>query len=605
MRKAETILHVIRDRGRRRLPLERVYRLLFNRELFLLAYGRIYRNAGAMTPGSTPETADGMSLRKIDHIIAQLRTERYRWTPVRRTYIPKKRSTKLRPLGLPSWSDKLLQEVIRLILDAYFEPQFSSSAHGFRPGRGCHTALRDIYHTWTGTAWFIEGDIKACFDSLDHTVLEAMLAEHIHDNRFLRLLRELLRAGYLEAWIYHRTLSGAPQGSIVGPILSNIYLSRFDQFVETQLIPQFTRGIRRCPNPVYERLRHQAGYLARTGRWAEAKALRKQRRALPSVDPFDPAYRRLRYIRYADDFLLGFCGPREEAEQIKQQLPQFLHTTLKLTLSEPKTLLTHARTTPARFLGYAIHVIQNDHLCDTTGRRATNGTIGLTLPVDIVQVACQRYMRHGKPNQRTQNIFDSDFSIIAQYQQEFRGFVAYYRLAYNLAAQATWFKHVMEQFLTKTLAAKYRISVPTVYQRYGAMLETPHGPRKGLCVTIVRDEKPPLVAQWGGISLARCVDAVLNDHPKPMWNARTELSLRLLAQRCELCGATDHIVVHHIRHLKDLKRKGRASRPAWVEKMAARRRKTLVVCERCHYTIHAGQADGKQTRTPNTGEPDA
>ena len=605
MRTAETILHVIRDRGRRRLPLERVYRLLFNRELFLLAYGRIYRNAGAMTPGSTPETADGMSLRKIDTIIAHLRAERYRWTPVRRTYIPKKRSAKLRPLGLPSWSDKLLQEVIRLILEAYFEPQFSPASHGFRPGRGCHTALREIYHTWTGTAWFIEGDIKACFDSLDHSVLEAMLAEHIHDNRFLRLLRELLRAGYLEAWTHHRTLSGAPQGSIVGPILSNIYLSRFDHFVETQLTPQYTQGARRRPNPEYERLKHRAGYLARMGRRAEARALRKQCRGLPSVDPHDPDYRRLRYIRYADDFLLGFCGPREEAEQIKHQLRQFLHQTLKLELSEPKTLLTHARTTPARFLGYAIHVIQNDQLCDATGRRATNGTIGLKLPVDIVQAACQRYMRCGKPVHRTQNIFDSDFSIIAQYQQEFRGFVAYYRLAYNLAPQGTWLKQVMEQSLTKTLAAKYRISVPTVYQRYGTMLETPQGPRKGLQVSIPRDEKPPLVAQWGGISLARCMEAVLDDQPKRIWNARTELSTRLLAQRCELCGATSNIVVHHIRHLKDLKRKGRAPRPAWMEKMAARRRKTLVVCETCHHAIHAGQADGQQIRTSNTGEPDA
>jgi hypothetical protein len=225
--------------------------------------------------------------------------------------------------------------------------------------------------------------------------------------------------------------------------------------------------------------------------------------------------------------------------------------------------------------------------------------------VDIVQAACRRYMRHGKPVHRTQNIFDSDFSIIAQYQQEFRGFVAYYRLAYNLAPQGTWLKHVMEQSLTKTLAAKYRISVPAIYQRYGTMLETPQGPRKGLQVTIPRDEKPPLVAEWGGISLARCVEAVLDEVPKRMWNARTELSTRLLAQQCELCGATSNIVVHHIRHLKDLKGKGRVPRPAWVEKMAARRRKTLVVCETCHHAIHAGQADGQQTRTFNTGEPDA
>jgi group II intron reverse transcriptase/maturase len=593
MRTAETILHVIRERGRRKLPLERVYRLLFNRELYLLAYGRIYRNAGALTPGATAETADGMSLRKIDRIIDQLRHERYRWIPVRRVYIPKKRSSKVRPLGLPSWSDKLLQEVIRLILEAYFEPQFSPNAHGFRPQRGCHTALRDIYHTWTGTAWFIEGDIAAFFDSLDHTILAAMLAEHIHDNRFLRLVHELLKAGYLEHWAYHATLSGAPQGSLIGPILSNIYLARLDQYVETVLIPQYTRGIRRRPNLAYEKVSHRAKYLARMGRTAQAALLRKQRRRLPSIDPGDPAYRRLHYARYADDFLLGFCGPRDEAEMIKQQLTAFLRDTLKLELSAAKTLITHARTTSARFLGYEISVIHNDALCDQTGRRATNGTIGLKVPVDIIHAKCRRYMRHGKPIHRTECIFDTDFSIIAQYQQEYRGFVEYYRMAYNLAPQCSRLKHIMEQSLTKTLAAKYRISVPAVYRRYATVLETPYGPRKGLQVTIPREDKPPLVAQWGGIPLMRRVDTALDDQPKPMWNARTELSTRLLANTCELCGATSNIVVHHIRHLKDLKRKGRSPRPAWAEKMAARRRKTLVVCTACHTKIHAGQTDGR------------
>jgi retron-type reverse transcriptase len=312
---------------------------------------------------------------------------------------------------------------MRLILEAYFEPQFSPAVHGFRPQHGCHTALRDIYHTWTGTAWFIEGDIAACFDSLDHDVLMAIVAEHFPDQRFLRLLRGLLKAGYLEDWTYHGTLSGAPQGSLVGPILSNIYLAQLDHFVETNLLPQYTRGTRRRLNPTYEQLRHRATYLTRVGRIDEATTVRKQLRTLPSIDPSDPSYRRLRYVRYADDFLLGFCGPREEAETIKQQLTTFLHDTLKLELSAAKTLITHARTSPARFLGYEISVIHCDTLCDQTGRRATNGTIGLKIPRDIIHAKCQRYMRRGKPTPRTQNIFDSDFSIIAQFQQEYRGFV--------------------------------------------------------------------------------------------------------------------------------------------------------------------------------------
>ncbi len=596
MRNSTTVLNIIRDRGQRGLPLNNLYRLLYNRDLYLRAYAKLYPNKGALTPGTNDDTVDAMSLAKIDHIITVLRQERYRWTPVRRTYIPK-RNGKRRGLGLPSWSDKLLQEVIRSILEAFYEPQFSMHSHGFRPGRGCHSALQEITQQWRGVKWFVEGDICAFFDSLDHAVLDSILTEHIHDNRFLRLLRALLKAGYLEAWVYHRTLSGAPQGSIVGPILSNIYLARFDQYVETVLIPQYTQGERRRANPIYEQISHRAKYLARVGRTAEAAILRKKRRTLPSIDPHDPSYRRLHYTRYADDFLLGFCGPRDEAETIKAQLRHFLRDTLKLELSDAKTLITHARTTPARFLGYEVQVIQNDTLCDRTGRRATNGTIGLKIPVDVIQAQCQRYMRHGKPIHRTECIFDTDFSIIAQYQQEFRGFVESYRMAYNLAVQGTWLKHVMEQSLTKTLAAKYRSRVPSIYQRYGTWLETPDGRRKGLQVIIEREGKPPLVAQWGGISLARRMDVLLDDQPKRIWNARTELSRRLLANECELCGATSNIVVHHIRHLKDLNRKGRTPKPAWVHKMATRRRKTLVVCEACHHKIHAGQADGRMLKT--------
>ena len=217
MRDAETTLLIIEDRGKKNLPLENVYRRLYNPDLYLRAYGRLYRTEGAMTQGTTEETVDGMSQEKILDIIEKLECERYRWTPVRRTYIEKKGSTKMRPLGIPTWTDKLLQEVMRSILEAYYEPQFSPSSHGFRPRRGCHTALKEIFHTWTGTRWFIEGDIKGCFDNIDHTVLLSIIREKIHDNRFLILVENLLKAGYLEKWDYRPTLSGTPQGGIITP----------------------------------------------------------------------------------------------------------------------------------------------------------------------------------------------------------------------------------------------------------------------------------------------------------------------------------------------------------------------------------------------------
>ena len=299
MQTAEVVLNVLRERGRKGLPCMQLYRQMFNEDLYLLAYGNIYSNDGAMTPGVGEETADGMSEAKIEQITGLMRREKYRFSPARRVYIPKKNG-RLRPLGMPTWSDKLVGEVVRLLLEAYYDPQFSDSSHGFRKSRGCHTALREIGSTWTGTTWFIEGDISDCFGSLDHDILLGIMAEKIHDNRFLRLMRHMLKAGYLEEWEYHDTLSGVPQGGTVSPILSNIYLDKLDKFVEQELIPQYTRGGRRRLNPEYNRTAMRLKRTRKRGDRAEARDLLKQLRTLPRDDPMDPGYRRLKYTRYAD-----------------------------------------------------------------------------------------------------------------------------------------------------------------------------------------------------------------------------------------------------------------------------------------------------------------
>jgi group II intron reverse transcriptase/maturase len=401
MQSAETVLGVLHERGRRGLPLERLYRQLFNPRLYLVAYERLHSNAGAMTAGVTGETVDGMSLGKIDGIIGAVRAERWRWSPVKRIYIPK-RNGKLRALGLPGWSDKLLAEVVRMLLDAYYDVQFSDRSHGFRPRRGCHTALSEVVDVWNGTHWFIEGDIAQCFDSLDHQVMLETLGEKIHDGRFLRLVEAMLKAGYLEDWRWNATLSGAPQGGVASPILSNIYLDRLDSYVETQLLPEFNRGERRAPNPAYEQVSAAIRSARRRGDRAAVRELCQRRRALPSKDLHDPGYRRLRYIRYADDVLLGFSGPKAEAVQIKQRLGQFLRDELKLELSESKTLITHARTGRARFLGYDIVTQQADDKLDRRGRRTVNAGIGLRVPRDAITRRCSLYMRRGKPWHRPQ-----------------------------------------------------------------------------------------------------------------------------------------------------------------------------------------------------------
>ena len=593
MQDAATVLGVLRERGRRGLPCDELYRQLFNPRLYLLAYGRLYANKGAMTPGVTGETVDGMSLAKIERIIDALRHERYRFQPARRVYIPKA-SGKRRPLGLPSWSDKLVGEVVRLLLEAYYEPQFSDRSHGFRPGRGCHTALREVADTWAGTTWFVEGDIADCFGSLDHEVMCSILAEKIHDNRFLRLLRNMLQAGYLEDWKWNATLSGAPQGGVVSPILSNIYLHKLDRFVETVLIPQYTRGARRALNPAYEAMQSAIARARRRGDHAQVRALRSRQRSLPSGDPRDPGYRRLRYVRYADDHLLGLVGPKAEAEEIKQRLAAFLRDDLKLELSKDKTLITHARTGAARFLGYEITVQHNNRQL-TGGHRKTNGTVALRVPKTVIKAKCAPYLKRGKPAHRSWLINDDDFTIINAYGAEWRGLAQYYLLAGDVwrLDRVRW---VMLTSMLKTLACKYDSSVSKMAARYQATIATPSGPRRCFQASIQRNGTTPLVARFGGIPLIRQRHAVLPDRtPLPVTVYRKELIGRLLKGRCELCERPDAVQAHHVRRLADLNTPGQPQ-PAWAQLMARRRRTTLVVCQACHDRIHHRQPAATSTQ---------
>ncbi|MFD9038611.1 reverse transcriptase/maturase family protein [Streptomyces bottropensis] len=584
MQSADTVLGVLSDRGRRGLSLERLYRQLFSEQLFLMAYGRIYANGGAMTPGVDGETPDGMSLGRIREIIGLLKAERYRFSPVRRVHIPKKNGS-LRPLGLPTWSDKLVGEVVRLLLEAYYEPQFSSRSHGFRPGRGCHTALDEIASTWTGTTWFIEGDIADCFGSLDHEVMLAILAERIHDGRFLALVSDMLRAGYMEDWTWHATYSGAPQGGVVSPILSNIYLNRLDRFVEKELVPAFTRGAVRRRNREHVNITATIGYWRRKGDRAKVRSLRKIQQSIPSGDVNDPGYRRLRYLRYADDHLLGFVGPKAEAEEIKERLGAFLRDELKLRLSREKTLITHARTHKARFLGYDIWTKHND-AWRARGKRVLNGAIALGIPPETVNARCRVYQRgQGKPLIRNDLIRTSDHNIVATFGMEYRGYVQYFQMAGNI----NWLNKLrqsMERSMLSTLAAKHRRPPWIMRERHKSTIETPFGKRR--CFEAVQRTPAGKVftARFGGIPLRRRKHArPITDGAWPTKKGRRLID-RLTAGICELCESHDGITVHHVRRFSDLNRYSSTAAPRWVEAMRTRRRKTLIVCDRCHAEIH-------------------
>jgi len=603
MQNADTIRAIYQKRASRGLPLERVYRHLFDPERYLTAYGKIYRNDGATTKGTTAETVDGMNLQRIHNIIGFLKWERYTWTPVRRTEIPKANG-KTRPLGIPTWSDKLLQEVMRTLLEPYYEQKFSNLSHGFRPHRSCHTALKEIQKKWTGTVWFIEGDIKGCFDNIDHPVLLEIIKRDIHDGRLVKLIEGLLKAGYMEDWKYYDTFSGTPQGGIISPLLANVYLNEFDRFMEDTLIPMHTKGDRRTTNPVYAKLTHSIATASALNNLDEVHRLRLERRKLMSKLPIDPDYCRLRYVRYADDFLLGFVGPKKEAEEIRNKLGEYLSQQLKLTLSAEKTLITHASDDKAKFLGHEITVARTESRHSISHRngkdfkfRSANGRIALLMPTKVVHRYRDRFSKGGKVIHRTELLAETEYTIFQRYQSVLKGLYNFYCMTTNVSRRMTGIKWILETSLTKTLASKLKCRISKIYAKYQVIILE----RKMLRIVISRIDKEPLVAIFGGFPFERKSEGMagVDNTFGQAWNYpatnRSEAVQRLMAGRCELCERTDlPIAAHHIRKLANIDRPGRRPKEDWEKLMAARKRKSLVVCTDCHTKIHAGKHDGRK-----------
>lgn len=597
MQSAENLLSIISDRGRKNLELERLYRILYNKELYLIAYSNIYANEGAMTAGVTDETVDGMSVAKIEKIIENIKLEKFVWHPVRREYI-KKKNGKLRPLGLPTWTDKLLQEVIRIILEAYYEAQFSETSHGFRPNKGVHTALQNIRYTWKSVKWFIEGDISDCFGTIDHEILLSILARKIKDNRFLRLIKHFLECGYMEDWKYNKTLSGSPQGGVLSPLLSNIYMNELDKYAEEEIIPQYTMGTRRAESKEYKQINFQVKKSLKNKNIPEYKRLLKLMRNMPSKDTYDPKFKRIYYMRYADDWLIGVSGNKKDSEEIKERIKTFLANNLKLNLSVEKTLITNAKEDTAKFLGYEVLVLNENTKLDHRGQRNINGSIGFKVPDKVIKEKIDKYTRSGKPMHRKELTVYSDYDIVAQYQSELRGLVQFYTMAYNVH-KLSKLKWIMEISLTKTLANKFKTSVPEIYKRYKATIETKDGKYKVVQIKVEREGKKPLIAHFGGIKIASNKNIPIKDTPSNIFNTRSQLIDRLLRNECELCGSQTDIEIHHLRKLKDTVKKYGTKRPLWLQRMVAMNRKTLAVCLKCHHEITYGRYDGEKLNKIN------
>jgi RNA-directed DNA polymerase len=601
-------LQGIEDASKKGYPIRNLYRLACEPEMWLQAYVNTHTNKGALTAGVSEETLDSFSLERAEKLAQQFRDRRYVAKPVRRVQIPK-RDGRTRPLGIPSGNDKLAQEVARMILERVYEPVFSEHSHGFRPRRSCETALSEIRPVWNGVKWIVDVDIKGFFDNIPHERLLKVLSERIQDKQFLNLIEQWLKAGYVENWKYSRTYSGTPQGGIISPLLANIYLNELDQFVEKSLLPAYTKGKTRKANPAMNRLAHRIHKLRKVvddmiddpNRKDEVKDMRREieklleeKRSIPSQVMDDPDFKRMYYLRYADDFVIGIIGTKDDAEHVARQVRNFITTTLGLEVNEAKTKIQHIEE-GVRFLGYEIRQSDAKKLLKQkmhgrhTVRRSTTGIVQLYMPEDVARRFCQQ---HGyghydelDAKHRTSLLNLSEAEIVLTYNAEMRGLANYYNLAIDMKHRLAKLYFIWQTSLFKTIANKRRLNV----EKVANMLRQDNGEHV-LHVTGQKDTREVKVFKLKHIDRKKSVVVDSKPVTARITTRTTDLILRLEARMCEYCGEEGPCEVHHVRKLKDLS-KGRESghTPSlWQLMMIARKRKTIVLCQNCHHQLHAG-----------------
>lgn len=570
----------------------KLYRYLLREDIYYAAYQKLYANRGATTKGVNNDTADGFSDRYVKELIQQLKDGTYRANPVRREYIPKKNG-KTRPLGIPSFRDKLLQEAVRMILESIYEPNFDKRSHGFRPNRSCHTALKQISSEFTGVIWFIEGDIQGCFDNIDHEILLNILGKKIKDSKFLNVIRQFLKAGYVENWKYHNTYSGSPQGGICSPILANIYLNELDRKFE-EIKSRFDVNRTEIKTPEYRAMDNEMKKISywidhTEDKYEREKLIEKHKQLKKEIHkiPCRPqTNKKFTFVRYADDWLAGVCGTREECEILKAEIADFLNTELKLTLSEEKTLITHS-SEKVRFLGYDISVRRSQEI---KGYKMKNGKwrksrslhqkVALAIPhtekiekfMFAKKAIIQKENGEFKPVHRTALLNQSDSEILEQYNAEIRGLLNYYNLAVDYHT-LDYFCYLMEYSCLKTIANKHKSSVRKIIDQY----------RDGNTWSISYETKEG-TKKMRPVKIANCKRGEATDtvFKRTKFNWKSTIRQRLNAGVCELCG-TKHADLYEVHVVRNLNELGDSD---WENAMKTKRRKTLVVCNKCHSKIH-------------------
>lgn len=552
-----------------------IYRLFYNRDLYIIAYNSVKSNDGAETSGADGTSLHGFCEEWTTELIASMRDESYQPQPNRTMMIPKSNG-KMRKLSFPNGKDKLVQEAVRIILECIYEPTFSNLSHGFRPKRSVQSAIAEV-KTWRGTIWFIEGDISACFDEIDHRTLETILRERISDERFIRLINKILKAGYFDMQhSYHGTKTGNAQGSCCSPILCNIYLDKLDRFMKS-IIERDTTGDHRRQNSDYDKAKYQYKKAVRDGSDPKTvKRLKYEMENLPSSDRYDPNFRRVKYVRYADDFLIGMIAPKAYAVDLKQKIKEFLKNELCLRLSDEKTKITHAADNDVAFLGYIIRKGTGKH--NKFQSNPFDPTIRIYMNTDgILKKLRENGMctGNGYPIGITRLLREPPEEIIKYGNQVLRGLLTQQRGCANFY-KGSRIQYIVQFSIAKTLARKFDISMKKVFARYGRSLLVNYKNAKGKACSAS-------LALYKSFSRQKDFFAKIKSAVKslylPKYNLRDPLS-----RICYICGNPHfHVSMYHRKTKKKL---DKPYSPI-VTVMLAINRRQIPLCKHCFANVEA------------------
>lgn len=584
------------------------FQILTSPEILRRAYETIKSKPGNMTEGADQETLDGISDPWIAKTSTDLIHETYRPRPARRVYIPKPNGKK-RPLGISSPRDKVIQQAMKLVLEIVLEPKFSNCSHGFRPGRGCHTALREI-REWKGVSWFVEGDIKGFFDNIDHNLLSGLLDRHFDEPRLRHLYWKFVKAGYIEfdmtREVFVATDKGVPQGGIISPLLSNLILHELDRHMEN-LSEEYERKSE-GQKPYFKsmdyhkltmaisRSRKKISKLKLTNSnfdslRASCKTLIKLRRRIKSLI-HNPEFVKIRYVRYADDWLVGVWGSKAVAKDVKLQAQQLLET-LKLELSIEKTLITNARAGRAKFLGTFIKIMASNKFTLLRGSKNNNarkriqvGNLWMTAPIlEIVKKLESKGFLLRRGNRWLPKSIGTFTAlpirdIIIRYLAIISGITNYYSFTDN-KLRLNKIHWILKESLRKTISRKLKCNRRKFLHSFG----------RNITLTIKRKDKVEKKLSFQSPDLKRTpmlfLGAASFKDPYTIVHRwiRTKSSF---GQACANCNSWDNIEMHHVKHIRTINLKLNS----FDQLLARVNRKQVPLCRRCHADVHAGKYSG-------------